>query len=44
MALHEAAQNVAWFAIVIILGIGVILARDIRKERKSGEDKQKNGR
>lgn len=38
--LHEAAQSVGWFAIMVIVGIAVILARDIRKERKEDDDKK----
>ena len=34
MALHEAAQSVAWFAIVIVVGLGVVMYYDIRKEVK----------
>lgn len=33
MPLHEAAQNVAWFAIVVIVGIAVVMWIDIRKEK-----------
>ena len=39
MALHEAAQSVAWFAILIVVFIGVVIARDIRKENKNGKEK-----
>jgi len=43
--LHEAAQNVAWFAVVVVFGIGAVLARDIRKERKSErEDGKRDSR
>lgn len=31
---HEAAQSVAWFAILVLVGIGVVLAYDCRKETK----------
>jgi hypothetical protein len=34
MAPHEAAQSVAWFVVLVYFGIGVVLARDIRKESK----------
>lgn len=34
MALHEAAQSVAWFAILVVIGIGVILFIDCKKEDK----------
>ena len=37
MNLHEAAQSVAWFAILIIVGIALVLAYDIRKERKDDD-------
>ena len=33
MPLHEAAQSVAWFAIVVLVGIAVVLWLDIRKEK-----------
>lgn len=43
--LHEAAQDVAWFAVFMYLLIGVVLLRDIRKERKSErEDGKRNSR
>jgi hypothetical protein len=32
--LHEAAQNVAWFTVLMYVFIGVVLARDIRKEKR----------
>lgn len=35
MALHEAAQSVAWFAILVLVGIGVVMWIDIRKEIKN---------
>ena len=36
-SLHEAAQSVAWFALIVLVGIGVVLWRDYRKERKDAE-------
>ena len=35
MPLHEAAQSVAWFAILVLVGIGVVMWIDIRKEIKN---------
>lgn len=32
---HEAAQSVAWFAILIFVFIGVVLWLDFRKENKN---------
>lgn len=32
---HEAAQSVAWFAILVLVGIGVVMWIDIRKEIKN---------
>ena len=40
MTPHEAAQSVAWFAVVVVVGIGVVMYYDIRKELKS---KRKRG-
>jgi len=40
MTPHEAAQSVAWFAIVVPLGVGLVLYYDIRKETKQ---KKKRG-
>lgn len=34
MPLHEAAQSVAWFAVVVLVGIAVVLWFDIKKEEK----------
>ena len=34
MTPHEAAQSVAWFAILVVIAIGVVLAYDIRRETK----------
>lgn len=33
MSLHEAAQSVAWFAILVVVGIGVLIWHDIRKDK-----------
>jgi hypothetical protein len=35
MTPHEAAQSVAWFAILVLVGIGVVMWIDIRKEIKN---------
>jgi len=40
MTPHEAAQSVAWFAIVVLVGVGLVLYYDIRKETKQ---KKKRG-
>jgi hypothetical protein len=37
MALHEAAQSVVWFVVVVFIGIGVVMWYDIRKEKRDGE-------
>lgn len=37
MTPHEAAQSVAWFAIAVLVGIGVVLWYDIRKEKKDAQ-------
>lgn len=34
MPAHEAAQNVAWFAIAVVVGIAFVLWRDCKKEKK----------
>ena len=41
MALHEAAQSVAWFAFVVVIGIGLVMWYDIKKEKR---DDQKEGK
>jgi hypothetical protein len=41
MALHEAAQSVAWFAFVVVIGIGLVMWHDIKKEKR---DDQKEGK
>jgi hypothetical protein len=40
MSPHEAAQSVAWFAVVVLVGVGLVLYYDIRKETKQ---KRKRG-
>lgn len=40
MTPHEAAQSVAWFAVVVLVGVGIIMYYDIRKENK---EKRKRG-
>lgn len=43
--LHEAAQNVAWFAVFMYVLIGVVLLREYRKERKNErEDGKRDSR
>ena len=37
MALHEAAQSVAWFAFVVVIGIGLVMWHDIKKEKRDGK-------
>lgn len=41
---HEAAQSVAWFAILVLVGIGVVLAYDCRKETKDNHRRTRNVR
>lgn len=41
MALHEAAQNVAWFAVLILVGIGVVLWYEIRKDKRHAQKQTK---
>ena len=43
MALHEAAQSVVWFAVLILAGIGVILWYDIRKEERDAQKQKAQG-
>lgn len=35
---HEAARSLSWFVVLVIVGIGIVLWRDIRKEKD--DDKQ----
>lgn len=42
VTLHEAAQSVAWFAVIMFLLIGAVMMRDIRKEKKDEKDRQKD--
>jgi hypothetical protein len=37
MPLHEAAQSVAWFAFVVLVGIAVVLWFDIKKEKRNAK-------
>lgn len=30
---HEAAQEVAWFVVLVFIGIGFVLAHDIKKDK-----------
>jgi hypothetical protein len=39
MPLHEAAQSVAWFAVVVLVGIAVVLWFDIKREEKRNAKK-----
>jgi hypothetical protein len=41
MTLHEAARSVVWFAIAVLVGIGVVLWYDIRKEKKDAQKQTK---
>lgn len=34
MPLHEAAQNLWWFVVVVVVGVGAVIWYDIRKENK----------
>ena len=43
MTLHEAAQSVAWFAFAVVIGIGVILWYDIRKESRDAQKQKAQG-
>jgi len=38
---HEAAQSVAWFAVVVVIGIAVVIWRDIKKEKKDDRDQKR---
>lgn len=40
---HEAAQSVAWFAFAVVIGIGVILWYDIRKEVRDAQKQKAQG-
>ena len=33
MSPHEAAQSVAWFVVLVFIGIGLVLFHDYRKEK-----------
>jgi len=33
MSMQEAAQGVAWFVIIVVVGIAVVLINDIRKDK-----------
>jgi len=35
MTPHEAAQSVAWFAVVVLFGVAVVIYLDIRKESRN---------
>jgi len=37
MTPHEAAQSVAWFAFIVVIGIGLVMWYDIRKEKRDGK-------
>jgi hypothetical protein len=40
MPLHEAAQNTAWFVIIVVVGIALVLWHDCRKETKEDQRKK----
>jgi len=42
MTPHEAAQSVAWFAFVVVIGIGIMLYYDYRKETKDNHRRTRN--
>jgi hypothetical protein len=37
-AAAQAAQELAWFVILVVVGIGVVIWRDIRNEKKEKKD------
>jgi len=37
MTPHEAAQNLWWFVAVVLIGIGVVLWWDVRKELRDSK-------
>ena len=41
MPLHVAAQSVAWFVILVFVGIALVLWRDVRSESRGREIKNK---
>lgn len=41
MSMQEAAQGVAWFVVVVCLGIAAVLAHDIRKELQELKKKER---
>lgn len=41
MPLHEAAQSVAWFVILIFVGIGLVLWYEIRKDKRDAQEQTK---
>jgi len=38
---HEAAQSVAWFAVVVLFGVAVVIYLDIRKESRNEKQSAK---
>ena len=40
---HEAAQSVAWFAFAVVIGIGVILWYEIRKDKRDAQKQVAKG-
>ena len=44
MPLHEAAQSVAWFAVVVVVGIAVVMWIDIKKEKRDGKASKNESR
>jgi hypothetical protein len=37
-AAAEAAQELVWFVVLIVVGIGVVIWRDMRNEKKEKKD------
>jgi hypothetical protein len=37
-AAAQAAQELVWFVVLIVVGIGVVIWRDIRNEKKEKKD------
>jgi len=42
MTPHEAAQSVAWFAVVVLFGVAVVIYLDIRKESRNEKQSAKS--
>ena len=39
MPLHVAAQSVAWFVILVFVGIALVLWRDVRSESRAEKER-----